>query len=330
MEATVKSQFNQEILDRALSRYGIDPSEAEELDAFESFVYQCRHQGKDRILRISHSRRRPWESIAGEIDWLNYLFDRGMTVCRAVPSKSGDYCEILSDEREYFTAAVFERALGQPSNPEIWRPPLFEAMGAMMGRMHALTQAYKPGNSRFKRPQWHEAMAGMAEKFIPADQQTIIDKIDALNAETQRLPISPETYGLVHFDFHRGNFLVEDQGRIHLFDFDDSQCTWFADDIAIALFYAIPPDCSSSDDLAQASQFLTHFLAGYRSENQIPPEWLARLPLFLKRREMDVYTVVHRSADLNNLNGWTAQFMEDRAARIEEGVPFVDLDFARF
>jgi len=43
---------------------------------------------------------------------------------------------------------------------------------------------------------------------------------------------------LIHTDVHAGNFFVDD-GRITVFDFDDSSYQWFASDIAIALYYTI-------------------------------------------------------------------------------------------
>ena len=115
-----------------------------------------------------------------------------------------------------------------------------------------------------------------------------------------------------------------------LFDFDDCQYTWFADDIAVALFYAVPHDGRSARARDTAREFLGHFLAGYRSENDLDPRWLARIPLFLKRREMDLYIVIHRSIDLANPGAWAASFLDGRREKIENDVPYVDIDFGEF
>ena len=71
MEARIKSQFTPGIFDEALRRYGIDTSSLHALDGFESFVYEFTLDGKDLILRISHSLHRSTEAIAGEIDWID-------------------------------------------------------------------------------------------------------------------------------------------------------------------------------------------------------------------------------------------------------------------
>jgi Ser/Thr protein kinase RdoA (MazF antagonist) len=73
---------------------------------------------------------------------------------------------------------------------------------------------------------------------------------------------------------------------------------------------------------------MTHFLKGYRRSNRLDPKWLKEVPYFLKMREIDLYAVIHRSFDVENLeNQWCARFMDKRRSRIEQGIPYVDFDF---
>ena len=233
------------------------------------------------------------------------------------------------DAEEYFTAALFNKAPGAPTGDDQWQPPLFRTMGSMMGHMHCLARSLEPYPELLSRPQWFDEISGSAEKFLPSDQSVIIEKFNQIIETTHLLPIKADQYGLVHFDFHRSNFFV-DKGQVHLFDFDDCQYSWFADDIAIALFYALTHDCSSEEDRQFARLFMEHFLDGYRSHCEISREWLERIPLFLKRREMDLYTIIHRSLDLDNLDPWPASFMDRRRYKIENDVPWVDIDFSGF
>lgn len=74
---------------------------------------------------------------------------------------------------------------------------------------------------------------------------------------------------------------------------------------------------------------MTYFLKGYCQENQIETEWLIDIPLFLKLREIDLYAVIHRSFDVENIDHpWVAMYMENRKERIENEVPFVEFDFS--
>jgi len=327
MQPDIKAQFNDDILHEVLTRYGIDRESLQSLDGFESFVYSYQHEGVQRVLRISHSQRRPKEQIQAELEWIRFLFDNGVDVCPAVSSLAGNLLETVGSD-EYFTAVVFQYAPGVSATDEHWKPALFERMGRVLGRMHALTKQYELQHPNIRRPEWDEEVEGLAEKFLPPEQSLIVGKCNSVLEQTRQLFKDRYTYGLVHIDFHRGNFHV-DGDKIHLFDFDDAQYSWFADDIAIALFYAIPHDCTSPSDFEFANTFMQRFLIGYRSQNDISAESLSRIPLFLKRRELDLYVAVHRSCDLSDLGEWGASFMQGRRDKIENDVPYIDMDFSK-
>jgi Ser/Thr protein kinase RdoA (MazF antagonist) len=86
----------------------------------------------------------------------------------------------------------------------------------------------------------------------------------------------------------------------------------------------------SEEDVAQAKSFFDQFMEGYRRENEIAPQWLAQVPYFLKLREIDLYIIIHRSLDVDNLDPWPASFMKDRKRKIENDVPYVVLEWGAF
>ena len=57
--------------------------------------------------------------------------------------------------------------------------------------------------------------------------------------------------------------------------------------------------------------------------------WLEEIPAFLKLRELELYAVINRSFDLDDLDPWTASFMNGRKARLEGDAPYFDLDVGR-
>jgi Ser/Thr protein kinase RdoA (MazF antagonist) len=117
-------------------------------------------------------------------------------------------------------------------------------------------------------------------------------------------------------------------GRITLFDFDDCTYSWLINDIAIVLFYIV---MGAEDQAAFTKDFMTHFLSGYRAENHLEEKWLIEIPSFLKLREIDLYAVIHRSFDVDNIDHpWVAMFMNNRKERIENDVPFIDFDLSLF
>ncbi len=323
MEPAIREQFNPAILDQAVARYGLEPGSAEALDGFESFIFKVQQQGAPRILRLSHSLRRTDQHIAGEADFINYLGRNGLRVPCVVPSLSGRLTETIAATNGCFIAALFEFAPGAPIHKDDWQPPFFEKMGHYLGALHRLSKAYAPAQrSRFSI---FDDSPPMLDNFIPVGDAIIHRRAGDLIATLRKLPADESCFGLIHVDFHRGNFFV-DGGEIILFDFDDCQYSWYAHDIAMALFYAIPHDCSKPEDIAFGHTFLRRFLAGYRAETAIDDAWMARIPLFLKLRELELYAAIHRSMDLNNLDPWCASFMAGRRRKLEADVPYFDLD----
>jgi Ser/Thr protein kinase RdoA (MazF antagonist) len=97
----------------------------------------------------------------------------------------------------------------------------------------------------------------------------------------------------------------------------------------MALFYVLPHHCTSPEDLAHAETFLAEFWKGYQSSGELEPAWLRQIPLFLRLREIDLYIIIHRSMDINNLDPWCASFMKDRRQKILAGTPYCPLDISR-
>ena len=96
-------------------------------------------------------------------------------------------------------------------------------------------------------------------------------------------------------------------------------------DIAIVLFYAAMWEESAG---GFTKEFMRYFLRGYSRENQLDPSWLKEIPYFLKLREIDLYALIHRSFDVENLDDpWCAGYMRGRKDFIEGNVPYIDFDF---
>lgn len=322
MEERITECFGHHILEEALARFGGE--DAELLDGFESYIYRFSRDGKRFILRIVHSIRRSEELIHGEVDWINYLHRGGVPVARAIESRNGRLVEAVDDGRgDRFLATGFVRAEGSSPFRLGWTPALVERYGELIGRMHALSPGYEPGDPAWRRPEWDDPVMLDVERFLPDDDEVLAAYREVLD-RIRRLPRDRECYGLIHQDAHGGNFLVDDEGRITLFDFDDSIYCWYAFDIAMVLFYRV---CNTDDPAGTARAFLPAFLRGYRRHAHLEPDWLRWVPDFMTLREIDLYALIHRSFDVGSIEDpWCARYMDGRAERIRERRPFVELD----
>lgn len=141
----------------------------------------------------------------------------------------------------------------------------------------------------------------------------------------KNLDYGKESYGLIHGDINVGNFLV-DHGAVTLFDFDECQYSWFVEDIAIQLFYLVYVygDDSIDERHLQCQRFMEHFLKGYSKENTISDYELTLIPLFLRLREIIVYTGMYRSFDMSDINDWTKDYLAQSKVRIENGISIIE------
>lgn len=329
MEERIKNRFNQSILEQALDRYQISMEQIQTLDGFESFIYVFEGEDGPGILRITHSIRRSPDLIRGELDWIIYLKVGGASVAHPIPSKSGELVEIVEDGTGgSFLATAFEKAEGEPHGGKEWSADLLRQYGQIIGRLHHLSREYQPRQASWKRLEWDDPVMLEVEQYLPVEDQKIKNIYGELRDYLGALPRDNETYGLIHQDAHRGNFFVNQSGKITLFDFDDCVYSWYINDIALVLFYAA---MGREDQSEFVSQFLTGFLPGYYSENKLHAAWFKEIPYFLKLREIDLYAVIHRSFDVENLDDpWCAWYMDGRKERLEKRIPFIDFDFEKY
>lgn len=329
MEDQIKERYSDSILDQALAAYGINRDEITALDGFESYIYEFQGDDGPGILRISHSIRRTPNMIRAELDWINYLYQNGVGVSQPLPSLLGNWVESLEDgQGGFFLTAGFEKAPGEPFRGREWPERLLWEYGNQIGRMHHLATSYKPSNPNWKRPNWNEPIHHEVGAFIPESDEEIRQLYQETIQQISQLPVELDAYGLIHQDAHRGNFFVDEAGKITFFDFDDSSYSWFVEDIALVLFYAV----MGQEDPSQFTEyFLKGFLPGYFDAYPLDLKWFQEIPIFMKMRELDLYAVIHRSFDVENLEDpWCIWYLDGRAERLVQGEPYLEFDFRGF
>jgi amicoumacin kinase len=112
------------------------------------------------------------------------------------------------------------------------------------------------------------------------------------------------------------------------FDFDECEYNWFIADIANPLFYVTPLKSEGIEQRNRAAKrFFDYFIEGYFLENSLENYWLKKIPLFLRLREILVYSGAFRSLDFNNLHPWSKEMIETTTINIENDLPFLDIEF---
>ena len=251
-------------------------------------------------MRITHYSHRSFQQIQDELDFILYLHDNGLSVSIPMLSPNDRYTECIEHDSNKFYIVCFEKAYGKPW---IFTENSINKIGEMTGLLHALSRQY----SRNVRYQWLEnGYLHESKLYIPGKYKIVLDNAAALMEDIKKLPITNTNYGLVHGDMHGNNYFVDDDEQITLFDFDECQLDWYADDIVVQLFYYT---YVFEDVYERANYFLAHFMKGYRKHSDITMEDIETMPLLFRMRELIVFTGACRGLDINNLDEYTQKFV---------------------
>ena len=290
------------VLEKAKDFYDLENFEFEQVgghDGGRNLVYVCKQNGEKKyVLRISALGDRTMEDYEAETGFVHYLAEHGAPVADVIPSKDGKLVECLviqSGEKNTANADCFvslfayARGILLYENGYRYREgapitELFYNMGKTIGAIHRLSKQYRP---KHKRQQYFDKYnMEYIGKVIPDAyaelKAAIADRLEKFKA----LPMDPESYGLVHFDFSDGNYHVDlSDGAITTFDFDNCIYCWYVFDLAHLWTHGVGwcqwmPNGEKRLAYMKEEYFAT-ILEGYRSETTVSKELLEKLPLFI-------------------------------------------------
>jgi Ser/Thr protein kinase RdoA (MazF antagonist) len=256
-----------------------------------------------------------------------YLVAHGAFVPEPLPSQSGNLIEVIPPPDGDWLVVAFTRAegiLSEELSLNQWNKEQFQILGSSIGRMHAIARGYVPPRET-TYPDWESGGNLFSDRI--QNEFWLTERQSHIREQIRSLPKSADAYGLIHCDLHFGNFFLDVPGqKITLIDFDDCAYGWFVMDIAVLLFDILVLYTGSDKD-EYGRHFLRSFVTGYLPENPLSHFWLEQLPLFLKLLEINVYDMVAGSYP-NEADEWVAKFMAGRKERLENDIPYIDLDIA--
>jgi len=317
-------------LDTAASRYGISRLELQPLDGGHfAHVYGFGQEDRNCVLRLMPpSADTDLERQRAILAWMAYLAAHGAFVPEPLLSNSGKLVEVIPSAEGDWLAAAFTRAVGILSEElslDQWDEGQFQMLGRSIGKVHALAHDYVP-SKEMSYPDWESGGNLFSDQI--RNELWLKEKRSRVLEHIRSLPRPKDAYGLIHCDLHFGNFFLDVPGqKITLIDFDDCAYGWFVMDIAVLLFDILVLYTGNHKN-EYGRYFLRNFLAGYLAENPLSNFWLERLPLFLKLLEINVYDVVAKSYP-DEADEWVMKFMSGRKERLENDIPYVDLDFEK-
>lgn len=255
----------EEVAATAVESYGITDARLERLGGLDTVNYRVDTSDARRyLLRLHDPRRHPQVSVASELAWLAHLAaETALVVPRPVPNRFGQTVTIVeAAPGTSFVCTLMRWVEGEPLSGSMTDAHARQA-GAVMARLHASPFTPPPG---FVRQTYDAAyfvrcltvIVGDFANDLSRDHGHALERgTAALAAFESRLPRTPATFGLIHADFHQGNYVLHGD-ELRVIDFGRCAFGHHAFDIATALEL----------DAAQREAFL----AGYAAIRPVPPE----------------------------------------------------------
>lgn len=280
--------------------YGLKGYEIRPIKAHEggrNLVYTCAKEGSvAKVIRIAFLDDRSREDFLGEVEYIRYLFEHGASVSDVVGSQKGNLLEEVTYNDHSFYVCVFEKARGKMLVENNYRyrqgVPITEYYyncGKVLGKMHQLSKGYTPQHRRYSF--FDKYNAEYINKLIPDSLSLLKEKLVELLKTLEGLDRNRESFGMVHFDYSDGNYMIDfDTGQITVFDFDNSCFCWYMFDLANVWTHGVGW-IQFEQDAGKRKKFMEDYfemvLAGYRSETEIDDSMLEKLPLFIKAVNME-------------------------------------------
>ncbi len=324
MEQYVSDRYTQAMKAELASRFGVSPDALDALEGFESFVYLVETpSGDEFVMKVTHSDRRNVPMLHSEAEFTRFLASRDVDVAAALESRNGNLVETIDDGHgAEFLATAWSKAPGGMPPRDIVDDDYWHAHGALLGKMHAVTGEFVPGPD-FDRPHWDSPVHLADSLHIPDSDPKAKATMEDILATMRSFPRTPDVYGLVHLDAHLAN-VHWDGSTLTIFDFDDCGYTWFADDLAIVMYYAV---LHHDDPREAAATLWPPFANGYREHRTLQPEWTDRFDLFMRWRDHLLYGIVCR--DLLDDPDFDADRWIGRFHERQQRDRLVDYDFTR-
>lgn len=263
----------------ALEQYGIEHAHLTRLGGASNTNFRADVDDTAYVLRLSTTPHHDRATIASELMWLHRLrTDTALIVPQPIATMEGDdVARVALDDTSGAWCTCMTWIDGDI-------PPTVNAMtdgqlanaGAVMAALHQQAQHfYSPAT--FTRPtfsteHFRQRLGALVTALRTTDLavrvlQHIENTVNRIIAYVDRIDRTRDTFGLIHADFHSGNYVLHGND-VRIIDFDRCGFGFYVYDLALALM-----------ELNEHQQRI--FVQGYERVTTLPWGYATHMPLFV-------------------------------------------------
>ena len=279
-------------------------------------MYRC--TAKDDVYFARITNYKTYEEQLGEVTYTNFLYEEGLGVSPTIPSLNGKVVEKITLDNKEVLTVLYKAAPGIHLPREQWNANVLKELGRQIGRLHRYSRKFEEMHPVNHINDWHENEEYAFLKYIPKEETAIRDIAQDVLSTIKNLPKNQSTYGLLHGDLWLENILVDSDSKLTMVDFQDCEKNYYIFDLAVPIYSAIEYSFVGGGNIVDYGRGITEaIIEGYQEENDLPPEMLEQLPLFIKLKEVFEYSLMHMYWDKQKLTENHRRIMNHFRMRIE-------------
>lgn len=253
-------------------------------------VYPFKNGGNVHLLRFAPTSEKDKNNILAELEFIKYLSHNQFPALRTVLSNNNEELVTAMTPWGDFYASVFNRVTGVQLGETDLNEDIMYEFGRTLGKLHQLSSTFVPINKRWS---YEDVFLWMNSTLSTLPNQKLaMGELELLHNYFSKIPKTPDTYGLIHYDYELDNvFYDKATGVCNVIDFDDAMFHWYVMDIEQSL-----DSIKENIEPKRYEQSSELFLKGYKNEYSIDDEMLSLRPVFRRFANLYGYTRVARAA----------------------------------
>jgi Ser/Thr protein kinase RdoA (MazF antagonist) len=278
---------NRDLALMLLENWDYDKERLDMLDYFRisaNAIYPYIFNGKTFFLRFAPWDEKTENEMEKELNFIQHLSMKGLTVLEPVPSKNGGYLLKKDTPWGEYLVCAYNKVAGTQLSELDYNDEIIFRLGRTLGKLHKYSSEY----SHVQKESCFgiiEEMEHFVESKLKDNKEIILKEIEEIKNIFQKLPKNNLNFGLIHGDFELDNiFYDENSQQCSIIDFGSSKYHWYIMDIELTL-NNFKEEYPQND----FEQIKTLFIKGYRTEYQINEEDLKLFPVFRRFDELRQY-----------------------------------------
>ena len=248
-----------------------------------------------------------WRSsldIAYEIDVLNHLSSKEISIAKPIAKQDGQYITVLLAPEGERYAVLFTYAEGKEAPYEDDVETKAFNYGKQAAKIHQATEDFSNSHSRFLLDMTDPFDAPLKKissmlSHRQKDWNYLQQLADKIRHRLARIPSQALEQGFCHGDFHGGNANFADDGTITFYDFDCGGWGWRAYDISVFRWSARLRE--------KEMEYWQPFIRGYTAQKALNELDLQTVPLFIGIRHFFLLDI-----HIGGGKDWGFGWMNDR------------------